>query len=45
MSKFSANIQGVGFLVLGHHEDRLEQARAFGATDLVSSRGEGFCQN
>jgi len=27
-------------IAMGHHEDRLEQARRFGATDLVSSRGE-----
>jgi len=27
-------------IALGHHEDRLEKARAFGATDLISSRGE-----
>jgi alcohol dehydrogenase len=27
-------------IALGHHQDRLEKAKAFGATDLVSSRGE-----
>jgi threonine dehydrogenase-like Zn-dependent dehydrogenase len=27
-------------IAMGHHEDRLEKARRFGATDLVSSRGE-----
>lgn len=27
-------------IALGHHEGRLEKAKAFGATDLVSSRGE-----
>ncbi len=27
-------------LAVGHHEDRLARARAFGATDLISSRGE-----
>ena len=27
-------------IVLGHHEDRLELARSFGATDLISSKGE-----
>lgn len=27
-------------IVAGHHEDRLEKARAFGATDVVTSRGE-----
>jgi threonine dehydrogenase-like Zn-dependent dehydrogenase len=27
-------------IAMGHHDDRLEQARRFGATDLVSSRGE-----
>ncbi|MBO6936484.1 MAG: zinc-dependent alcohol dehydrogenase family protein [Deltaproteobacteria bacterium] len=27
-------------IAMGHHADRLEQARAFGATDLVSSRGD-----
>lgn len=26
--------------VLGHHEDRLQLARSFGATDLITSRGE-----
>ena len=28
-------------VAIGHHEDRLEKARAFGATDLIASRGEG----
>jgi threonine dehydrogenase-like Zn-dependent dehydrogenase len=27
-------------IAVGHHEDRLEKAKAFGATDLVSSRGD-----
>jgi len=27
-------------IVVGHHADRLEKARAFGATEVVSSRGE-----
>lgn len=27
-------------LAVGHHEDRLEIARRFGATDLITSRGE-----
>jgi len=27
-------------IAVGHHQDRLEKARAFGATDLVSSRGD-----
>jgi alcohol dehydrogenase len=26
-------------ITVGHHEDRLEKARAFGATDLIRSRG------
>jgi len=28
-------------IAIGHHEDRLEKAKIFGATDLVSDRGEG----
>jgi threonine dehydrogenase-like Zn-dependent dehydrogenase len=27
-------------IAVGHHQNRLEQARAFGATELVTSRGE-----
>ena len=27
-------------IAMGHHKDRLEKARGFGATDIVSSRGE-----
>jgi alcohol dehydrogenase len=27
-------------IAVGHHEDRLEMAKAFGATDLISDRGE-----
>lgn len=27
-------------IAVGHHEDRLRQAKAFGATDLVASKGE-----
>ncbi|NVB37703.1 zinc-dependent alcohol dehydrogenase family protein [Pseudenhygromyxa sp. WMMC2535] len=27
-------------IAVGHHADRLEKARAFGATDIVSSRGD-----
>lgn len=27
-------------IAVGHHRDRLEKARAFGATDLITSRGE-----
>ena len=27
-------------IAMGHHEDRLEKARAFGATHLISSRGD-----
>ena len=27
-------------IAMGHHTDRLEKARSFGATDLVTSRGE-----
>jgi alcohol dehydrogenase len=27
-------------IAMGHHEDRLEIAESFGATDLVSARGE-----
>jgi alcohol dehydrogenase len=27
-------------IAVGHHEDRLEQAKAFGATDVISSRNE-----
>ncbi|MCS3938825.1 threonine dehydrogenase-like Zn-dependent dehydrogenase [Salinibacter ruber] len=27
-------------IAMGHHEERLEKARGFGATDIVSSRGE-----
>jgi len=27
-------------IAMGHHEDRLDKARAFGATDLVASRGD-----
>src|SRR5437867_4261420 len=28
-------------IAIGHHEDRLEKAQAFGATDLISDRDEG----
>jgi len=28
-------------IAIGHHEDRLEKAKAFGATDLIFDRGEG----
>src|SRR5206468_568589 len=31
----------VRVIAIGHHEDRLEKAKAFGATDLISDRGEG----
>jgi threonine dehydrogenase-like Zn-dependent dehydrogenase len=32
---------GAGRIIaMGHHDDRLEQAKRFGATDLISSRGE-----
>jgi threonine dehydrogenase-like Zn-dependent dehydrogenase len=31
-------------IAFGHHEDRLEKAEAFGATDLISSRGEGAAE-
>ena len=27
-------------IILGHHDDRLEIARRFGATDVVAERGE-----
>lgn len=27
-------------IVLGHHKDRLQLARSFGATDLIDSKGE-----
>ena len=27
-------------IILGHHADRLERARTFGATDIVSGRGD-----
>lgn len=27
-------------IIIGHHADRLQKARAFGATDVVSSRGQ-----
>src|SRR5437667_220858 len=28
-------------IAIGHHEGRLQKAKAFGATDLISDRGEG----
>jgi threonine dehydrogenase-like Zn-dependent dehydrogenase len=31
-------------IVLGHHDDRLEIARSFGATHLITSRGEDAVQ-
>jgi len=36
---------GAGRIIaIGHHADRLEQARAFGATDLVSDTGDGVAE-